>query len=102
MRSLTDKIALLNYTLEGHTIEEAAEHFNIPKALAIKVLERAKSEKEKILVHQFFKFIFIHRTVYPFDRKVGHMQPFHCITRRRVGLFIMKWHNKPEFHIFRQ
>ena len=32
MRSLTDKIALLNYTLEGHTIEEAAEHFNIPKA----------------------------------------------------------------------
>lgn len=49
MRSLTDKIALLNYTLEGHTIEEAAEHFNISKALAIKVLERAKSEKEKIL-----------------------------------------------------
>lgn len=49
MRSLTDKIALLNYTLEGHTIEEVAEHFNISKALAIKVLERANSEREKIL-----------------------------------------------------
>lgn len=49
MRSRSDKAELEKYILEGHSLEEAANHFGISITLAGKVYERAKNERIKVM-----------------------------------------------------